>query len=263
MSQSHTFTITSPYQAYCYNSWLPGRGLKKHGHQCLQIFHVLKGDFEVNVGQGWQKIKPGTAHILPPGFSHALRSEKGDTHFSLTFGQRADERGLIQHLCAAFIQPQVQPVTLPSSLQAFLESPPLLFDEMTQLWLVHLFDGYCMNLLTERHQGHTEIRKQQLLSFLETQSTQVLTVEQIAKAMQMSRSSLQRFCAQTFGCGVRSLHERIRIENASRLLVQSQMPVSQCALECGYSDIYAFSRSFKRAKGRSPQAFRFHSLQTD
>ena len=261
--QSHRLTVTSPYQAFCYNRWHNGQSMAMHQHDCLQIYHVIEGDLQVDTGDGWQRIMPGHAHILPPGYQHALCTGKTDLHFSITFNTGDDERGLIRRIIAAYPQPGIQSVSLPAQLKDCLQTPRLLFDELTQLWLVHLFDAFCMNLLMQTEQGETEIRKQKLLGYLESKSTQMITVAQITSNTQMSRTNLQRFCAEYFQCGVRTLHERIRIENASRMLLKSDMSVGQCAQECGYADIYTFSRSFKRVKGRSPQDFRHHASQTD
>lgn len=261
--QSHRFTVDAPYQAFCYNRWHNGQTMAMHQHDCLQIYHVIEGEFQVDTGNGWQRIPPGHAHVLPPGYQHALCTVQTDLHFSITFRKKDDERGLIRRITTAHPQPSITPVSLPAQLQDSLATPRLLFDEMTQLWLIHGFDAYCMNLLTQSEQGETEIRKKKLLDYLESKSTDTLSVNQITEMMQMSRTNLQRFCAEHFQCGARALHERIRIENASRLLLKSGLPVNQCAQACGYADIYAFSRSFKRVKGRSPQDFRHHASQTD
>ncbi len=261
--QSHRFTINSPYQAYCFNRWHNGQNMAMHQHDCLQIYHVIEGTFQVNTGDDWQIIPPGHAHILPPGYKHALRTGQTDQHFSITFRSVPDERGMIQRLITAFANPCIEPVALPASLLEYFTSGNLMIDDLSQLQLIHLFDAYCLNLLAQNEQGETEIRKQKLITFLETNYAENLSVQQITKAMEMSRTSLQRFCSTVFHCGVRALHEQIRMEHAARLLIRSEISVSQCALECGYADIYAFSRSFKRIKGRSPQDFRHHAKHTD
>lgn len=235
-----------------------------HEHDCLQIYHAIEGELHVDTGEGWQQIMPGHAHILPPGYRHALRTGKTDLHFSITFRtNHADERGLIQRIICAYAQPCIQMATMPSQLLNMFQTHRLLFDDMTQLRLIHLFDAYCLDLLAESVSGETDNRKQIILEFLESKSTKNLTVDQIAKATGMSRTNLQRFCSTHFHCGIRALHEHIRMENAARLLLKCDLSISACAQACGYPDIYAFSRSFKRIKGRSPLDFRHHASESD
>jgi AraC-like DNA-binding protein len=245
------------------NRWHNGQTMAMHEHDCLQIYHVIEGEFYVDTGEGWQQILPGHAHILPPGYQHALGTGKTDQHFSITFRKGTDERGLIQRIIAAHAQPHIQMVSMPAQLLDMLQTRRLLFDDMTQLRLIHLFDAYCLNLLVESESGETDNRKQIILGYLESKTTQSLTVDEIAQVAGMSRTNLQRFCSKHFHCGIRALHERMRMENAARILLKNNMPVSECAQLCGYPDIYTFSRSFKRIKNRSPQEFRQHASQTD
>ncbi len=227
--------------------------MEVHGHDYLQIIHVVEGDFAVDWGDGWQIVKPGCAHILPGGFSHSLRTTHGHKQFGLNFNTLKDApTPLHALLCRRFTRPCIQPVEFTTPMRHYLESPPILPDELTQLKIIHMFDSYSLDLL-DSLSVRSEIRqKKQLLGFLEENAAEPLTVTEISDAMSMSRASLQRFCAETFNCGVKTLHERIRIEHAARLLYQTELSISECARACGYSDIYAFSRSFKRIKGISP-----------
>jgi AraC-like DNA-binding protein len=49
---------------------------------------------------------------------------------------------------------------------------------------------------------------------------------------------------------------RSRLRRAARLLAVTDAPVTQIALECGFNDLANFTRTFRRAAGRSPAAFR-------
>ena len=209
---THQFSVKSPYQAFCFNRWHHGQIMAMHKHDCLQIYHVIEGEFHVDTGNGWERIPTGHAHILPPGHQHALRTGKTDLHLSITFHTTPDERGLIHRIITAYTQPCILPVTLPAQLHNYLQTSHLLFDELAELMLINLFDTYCLNLLSQTQQGETQIRRQKLLDYLQTHQDQSLTVKQITAHMQMSRTNLQRFCSDQFQCGVRAMHERIRME---------------------------------------------------
>lgn len=49
---------------------------------------------------------------------------------------------------------------------------------------------------------------------------------------------------------------KVRIDHACQRLATTPQPISQIALDCGYSDQSAFSRQFKQAVGISPLAYR-------
>jgi AraC-like DNA-binding protein len=54
---------------------------------------------------------------------------------------------------------------------------------------------------------------------------------------------------------------KVRIDDACKRLSGSKTPISQIALDCGYSDQSAFSRQFKQAVGISPMAYRSKFLK--
>jgi AraC-like DNA-binding protein len=47
-----------------------------------------------------------------------------------------------------------------------------------------------------------------------------------------------------------------RLRRAARLLLTTALPVTEVALEAGFGDLSNFIRTFRRAAGRSPRAFR-------
>lgn len=49
---------------------------------------------------------------------------------------------------------------------------------------------------------------------------------------------------------------RSRLRNAARQLAEGDQPVTEVALDCGFADLSNFVRSFHRAAGASPRAFR-------
>ena len=52
----------------------------------------------------------------------------------------------------------------------------------------------------------------------------------------------------------------IRITAAEKLLIQTDMPITRIAMECGFNDSNYFAAVFKKIKGITPKKF---SLQSD
>jgi AraC-like DNA-binding protein len=49
---------------------------------------------------------------------------------------------------------------------------------------------------------------------------------------------------------------RSRLRQAARRLVEGDQPITDVAFDCGFADLSNFVRSFHRAAGVSPRAFR-------
>ena len=81
-------------------------------------------------------------------------------------------------------------------------------------------------------------------------------VGDMAAAAAMSRSGLQRKMKQIMGVTPLDFLREARMKRACHLLSSTDMPISDVAYSCGYSDPKYFSRSFKASKGKSPKEWR-------
>ena len=79
---------------------------------------------------------------------------------------------------------------------------------------------------------------------------------ELAAACGISPGRLCRIVRELYGTTTTQLILSRRMENACHMLRNSAISVSEIALRCGYSDIYAFSHAFRRAFGVSPSEWR-------
>jgi AraC-like DNA-binding protein len=56
---------------------------------------------------------------------------------------------------------------------------------------------------------------------------------------------------------------KVRVRNAEALLIRSDLPVGDIALDCGFATIQHFSRVFKEVCGQTPIEFRRRSLSVN
>lgn len=82
-----------------------------------------------------------------------------------------------------------------------------------------------------------------------------ITVEQLAADMHVSRSYLSTVFRRFVGCSPHQYLMDTRLKHAAELLVVERCSVGMVALRCGYSDVYNFSRMFKKKYGVSPSVY--------
>lgn len=82
-------------------------------------------------------------------------------------------------------------------------------------------------------------------------------IDGASRLLGTSRRSLQRTLADE-GLSYRALLERIRMVRARALMEESDRPLTQIALDIGYSDAAHFTRAFSRHFGRPPSSIRGH-----
>ncbi|MBB6521837.1 AraC family transcriptional regulator [Pseudoteredinibacter isoporae] len=85
--------------------------------------------------------------------------------------------------------------------------------------------------------------------------TEHCQAEEVARLMNMSRRTLTRHLGN-MGTGFREIKEEILTANAKRLLSEQRWNTTAIALELGFADATAFSRSFKNATRLTPGQYR-------
>jgi len=114
-----------------------------------------------------------------------------------------------------------------------------------------------------RRYGESEVRESRallemgkLISTLEQRYSEPWTLEQMARLAHLSRTSLLRIFRQATGKSPIDYLISLRIEAAKRLLRQSELKMTDIALESGFGDSNYFARQFRLVTGRTPTAFR-------
>lgn len=90
-----------------------------------------------------------------------------------------------------------------------------------------------------------------------------LTVQDLADAVEVSRSTLLRRFEQAIDRSPRHEIDRMRIAYIKRLLSETDTPISEVCDTCGFSTPSHFTRYFKRLTGETPSRYREHLQQRD
>lgn len=83
-----------------------------------------------------------------------------------------------------------------------------------------------------------------------------ITLDEVAQLMNMSKVSFNRFMKKTTNHTFVEFLNDVRIDNASRLLVEEDHTISEIAFMCGFNNIANFNRTFKKIKGLTPSKYR-------
>lgn len=95
----------------------------------------------------------------------------------------------------------------------------------------------------------------QALSFIHTKYMNPISVEQIASQVNLERSYFTTLFTKRTGVPPGKYLQNYRMEIAANLLAQGHKSVSLTAQSVGYSDIYTFSKTFKRHFGLPPRNY--------
>jgi len=94
------------------------------------------------------------------------------------------------------------------------------------------------------------------IKFMREHACDPCTVYDVLRHVPISRRSLERQFAEQFGRTPHDEITRIRMEQAKRLLVSTQLSLSEITERCGFSGIQNLARSFRKEAGITPAAYR-------
>jgi len=94
------------------------------------------------------------------------------------------------------------------------------------------------------------------IAFLETNYAEKITLTQLAATSHLSKRQLCRIFKQCLGRSPIEHLLLVRIQQASELLRDTPLRVTEIAFECGFSDGNYFSRCFRNLMGQSPTHYR-------
>lgn len=95
-----------------------------------------------------------------------------------------------------------------------------------------------------------------LMKWAEHQDPSQLCVSALARKVNLSTSGLRRRFLEETHLSPNKFLLNLRMNEASRLLRETALPVKEIALRTGYGSSVAFHAAFRKAKGKTPTGFR-------
>lgn len=95
-----------------------------------------------------------------------------------------------------------------------------------------------------------------VLEYINAHFNEIIEVEKLARLAGLSRSRFHRVFKQTFNVSPTEYQLRLKVKEAQKLLLFSDMNMAQIAAKTGYIDQFYFSRTFKSRIGQSPMQYR-------
>lgn len=120
------------------------------------------------------------------------------------------------------------------------------------VWEYHIASGLLRlyaELFSGESRGNSHVKRVE--NYIRSAYMERITVEQIARQMNLDRRYLSRLFKEKTGQTIQEYLLSVRLE-AACLCLQEGRSVQEAAQLCGYEDVSNFSKMFKRRYGKSP-----------
>lgn len=201
-----------------------------------------------------QDIHEITIHIDPDTFRGALMEKRAFVSIRRMLNRA--QRGL------AFPETAIQIlrediVNLARSNDGFA-SVIRLFNLLYRLSLVEDARELSSSSFIGAREEHEDKRVSKVKDYITDNYMQVITLKDLAGLVCMSEESFSRFFRNKTGRTPNRYLIDYRLGIAARLLLTTQMSVSEIGFSCGFNTLSHFNRLFRESKGCTPSEFREH-----
>lgn len=256
--------------------------LPVHWHKEFEITHVRKGTCSYQIDLETYQIQEGDFLLLPPEMLHGTGEDPKKEFITDSFVFRMDmleSQG--QDSCTArFLAPLNRgQLRFPVYIPAGSPSTGLLrdsFERIRRIFLEKPF-GYELEIKAELYHfffllyshvpyQRTDLEHQEItrklkvvIQFIQEHYQQTVTVRELAEVCHFSEYHFMRFFRQHMKMTCIEYLNQYRLEMAARQLVQTDLSVTDIALETGFNNISYFIRVFKKKFGITPREYRSYS----
>ena len=102
----------------------------------------------------------------------------------------------------------------------------------------------------------SERRINDICLFIQKHFNTAISIKQLAEQLYLTESNFCKFFKKSTGKTFSDYLNELRINEASRLLIQTDKSINQISFECGYETLSYFNRVFLKKKNTTPSAFR-------
>ena len=141
------------------------------------------------------------------------------------------------------------------------EGSALIFECLARVFLVKLIQKY--GLREEEYafsKSFTPKHYKSVLDFVAHNYGKSILVEDMAREAVLSPSHFAQLLKRTIGLSPMQFVMSYRVEQARKKLVESDTPLIDIAMSCGFSDQAHFTRQFKQIQGETPSKYRARLL---
>lgn len=243
-----------------YFNWKKGRYLKEY-----QLVFIPEGygHFEAN-GLPTQKIGPGTLFLLFPGVWHRFRPDWETGWEEYWVGFKGDyAKYLLENKCFSPENPVINVGRIPEFLETFskliqtIETNNPSIKKMASFHVINLLGIAYASVLKNNH-GKTQKERTiyKMQNEIHRHWNQDIDFELLCNQFKVSYSWFRKFFKEIFDTPPNQYLLMLRLRNATRILQETNLSISEVAFECGFNSEYYFSRIFKQKMHFNPSEIR-------
>ena len=253
-----------------------------HWHDEFEIIYVRSGFLTVSISGESYIGKTGEAFVVSPGNLHLMGSQTGTVDYytflfplkyiSFRTDDMLDEK-LLEPLNSGHLMicPRVKD-TAKELCEQLIEIYEAKKDESeskitTQvrtkiILLQFILEMWKKGFVIENDTSGRNTVEKEMVSYIQQNFTGKISLREFGEQFHLSEKYISRYFKEHFHITLSQYVTYLRLEHAKQLLQDTDIPVTDVAMQSGYQNVSYFIRSFKKTYGISPLKYRNSGILT-
>ena len=253
-----------------------------HWHDEFEIIYVRSGFLTVSISGKSYIGKTGDAFVVSPGNLHLMGSQTGTVDYytflfplkyiSFRTDDMLDEK-LLEPLNSGHLMicPRVKD-TAKELCEQLIKIYEAKNDESeskitTQvrtkiILLQFILEMWKKGFVIENDTSGRNIVEKEMVSYIQQNFTGKISLKEFGEQFHLSEKYISRYFKEHFHITLSQYITYLRLENAKQLLQDTDLSVTETAMQSGYQNVSYFIRSFKKTYGISPLKYRNSGILT-
>ena len=253
-----------------------------HWHDEFEIIYVRSGFLTVSISGESYIGKTGEAFVVSPGNLHLMGSQSGTVDYytflfplkyiSFRTDDMLDEK-LLEPLNSGHLMicPRVKD-TAKELCEQLIEIYEAKKDESeskitTQvrtkiILLQFILEMWKKGFVIENDTSGRNTVEKEMVSYIQQNFTGKISLKEFGEQFHLSEKYISRYFKEHFHITLSQYIKYLRLENAKQLLQDTDLSVTETAMQSGYQNVSYFIRSFKKTYGISPLKYRNSGILT-
>ena len=247
-----------------------------HWHDEFEIIYVRSGFLTVSISGESYIGKTGEAFVVSPGNLHLMGSQSGTVDYytflfplkyiSFRTDDMLDEK-LLEPLNSGHLMicPRVKD-TAKELCEQLIEIYEAKKDESeskitTQvrtkiILLQFILEMWKKGFVIENDTNGRNTVEKEMVSYIQQNFTGKISLREFGEQFHLSEKYISRYFKEHFHITLSQYVTYLRLEHAKQLLQDTDIPVTDVAMQSGYQNVSYFIRSFQKAYAVSPLKYR-------
>ena len=269
-------TKDDPFSTYHIKNGGRSFQIPVHWHDELEIIYVKSGFLTVSISGENYIGTPGDAFVVSPGNLHLMGSQTGTVDYytflfplkyiSFRTDDMLDEK-LLEPLNSGHLMicPRVKD-TAKELCEQLIEIYEAKNDESVSkittqvrtkiILLQFILEMWKKGFVIENDTSGRNTIEKEMVSYIQQNFTGKISLREFGEQFHLSEKYISRYFKEHFHITLSQYVTYLRLEHAKQLLQDTDIPVTDVAMQSGYQNVSYFIRSFQKAYAVSPLKYR-------